>query len=56
MLELICFLTGYGVLKAISLGKWNYIEGRDAIAVFAGILFWVIVIGVLAACLLLYVL
>jgi hypothetical protein len=49
VVEVVCGLTGYGVLKAVTFGRWSYAEGNDALPVAVGLLFWLLVIGAVVA-------
>jgi hypothetical protein len=46
--ELACGATGHGLLWLVTLGHWRAFEGRDGVATIVGVLFWALVVGVVA--------
>ena len=47
LFEGICSVTGYCILKVITLGRWQPVAGHEHLSV-VGLVFWLIVIGVVA--------
>jgi hypothetical protein len=39
--EVVCGMTGHGLLWMLALGRWRAFEGRDDLAAVVGLLVWV---------------
>ncbi|HYH67076.1 MAG TPA: hypothetical protein VD866_20440 [Urbifossiella sp.] len=40
VIEVVCGVTGHFILWAVTLGKWDVVNGRDTEAAVVGLLFW----------------
>jgi hypothetical protein len=43
VLESVFYLTGYGLLRLITLGRWNARQDRHDVAAVVGLCFWFLV-------------
>jgi hypothetical protein len=41
VVEVLCVMTGHGLLWVLTLGRWKAIACRDGLATVVGLLFWV---------------
>jgi hypothetical protein len=41
VLEVVCGMTGHGLLWAMTLGRWKALQSSGNVAMIVGLLFWV---------------
>jgi hypothetical protein len=47
LLEVTCGVTGHGLLRLLTLGRWRFRDDRHDLATLVGLLFWAGIVAVL---------